>query len=162
MSVQGVARMDAKNRRALASSTACCFVTWLPCSTQRGNLCFLLDAMPLHCPALPLYPPQSNGPASPAVANAKALQLPLPRKPGRPVSRVFWVLRHAVGHRRQPWVPEDRAGQEPPVGARCPVTRVDGMMSGYDYDYDYMYIYIYIYIRTCMYEVGTPVLYMKS
>ena len=28
--------------------------------------------------------------------------------------------------------------QEPPVGARCPVTPVDGIMNGYDYDYDYV------------------------
>ena len=51
-----------------------------------------------------------------------------------------------MGHLRQPWDPRDRAGQEPPVGTRCQVTPVDGMISGYDYDYDYIYIYIYIYI----------------
>ena len=45
---------------------------------------------------------------------------------------------------RQPWDPRDRPRQEPPVGARCPVTPVDGMISGHDYDYDYIYIYIYI------------------
>ena len=31
--------------------------------------------MLLHCPALPLYPRRSNGPAPVAVANAKALPL---------------------------------------------------------------------------------------
>ena len=63
-----------------------------------------------------------------------------------PVSPVLWGLRHAVGHRRQPWDPRDRARQELSVGARCPVTPVDGMISGCDYDYDYIYIYIYVYI----------------
>ena len=99
-------------------------------------------------PCLAPYPRRTNGPASVAVANANALQLPLPPKPGWPVSPVLWVLRHAVGHLRQPWDPRDRARQEPPVGARCPVTPVDGMISGYDYDYDYIYIYIYIYISS--------------
>ena len=51
----------------------------------------------------------------------------------------------------QPWDPRDRAGQEQPVGARCPVTPGDGMISGYDYDYDYIYIYTYIYIYICIY-----------
>ena len=51
-------------------------------------------------PCLAPYPRQTNGPASVAVANANALQLPLPPKPGWPVSRVLWVLRHAVGHLR--------------------------------------------------------------
>ena len=81
-----------------------------------------------------------------AVANANALQLPLPPKPGWLVSPVFWVLRQAVGHLRQPWDPRDRARQEPPVGARCPVTAVDGMVSGYDYDYDYVCMYVCIYV----------------
>ena len=31
------------------------------------------------------------------------------------------------------------------MGARCPVTPVDNMISGYDYDYDYIYMYIYMY-----------------
>ena len=127
---------------ALASPHACCFVPWLLlCDGQRCP-CFLLVAMLLRCFALPPYPRRTNGPASVAVANANALQLPLPPKPGCPVSPVLWVLRHAVGHLRQPWDPRDRARQEPPVGARCPVTPVDGMISGYDYDYDYIYIYI--------------------
>ena len=130
----------------LASPHACCFVPWLlHCNGQRCH-CFLLVAMLLRCFALPPYPRRTNGPASVAVANANALQLPLPPKPGCPVSPVLWVLRHAVGHLRQPWDPRDRARKEPPVGARCPVTPVDGMISGYDYDYDYIYIYIYIYI----------------
>ena len=96
----------------------------------------------------PFYPRRTNGPASVAVANANALQSALPPKPGWPVSPVLWVLRHAVGHLRQPWDPRDRARHEPPVGGRCPVTPVDGMISGYDYDYDYIYIYIYIYIAS--------------
>ena len=57
---------------------------------------------------------------------------------GRLVSRVFWVLRHAVGHLTQPWDLRDRARQ----GARCPVTPVDGMISGYDYDYDHVCVYV--------------------
>ena len=40
----------------------------------------------------------------------------------------------------------DRARQEPPVGARCPVTPVHGMISGYDYDYDNIKMYVYVYI----------------
>ena len=138
---------------ALASPHACCFVPWLlHCDGQRCP-CFLLVAMLLRCFALPPYPRRTNGPASVAVANANALQLPLPPKPGCPVSPVLWVLRHAVGHLRQPWDPRDRARQEPPVGARCPVTPVDGMISGYDYDYDYICIYMYIaiYRRTHTY-----------
>ena len=136
---------------ALASPHACCFVPWLLlCDGQRCP-CFLLVAMLLRCFALPPYPRRTNGPASVAVANANALQLPLPPKPGCPVSPVLWVLRHAVGHLRQPWDPRDRARQEPPVGARCPVTPVDGMISGYDYDYDYICIYIYIYIYIYVY-----------
>ena len=81
------------------------------------------------------YPRRSNGPALVAVANANALQVPMPPKPSWPVSPVLWVLRHAVGHPRQHWDPWDRARQEPLVGARCLVTPVDGMISGYDYDY---------------------------
>ena len=98
--------------------------------------------MLLHCRALPLYPRRTNGPALVAIANANALQLPLPPKPSWPESPVFWVLRQAVGHLRQPWDPRDRARQEPPVGARCPVTPVAGMISGYEYDYDYVCMYL--------------------
>ena len=94
-------------------------------------------------PCLAPYPRRTNGPASVAVANANALQLPLPPKTGWAVSPVLWVLRHAVGHLRQPWDPRDQARQEPPVGARCPVTPVDGMISSYDYDYDYVYILLH-------------------
>ena len=113
---------------ALVSPPACCFVSWLLQCTHRKRPFFLLVAMLLRCYALPHYPRRSNGPALVAVANANALQLPLPPKPGWPVSQVLWVLRHAVGHPRQPWAPRDRARQEPPVGARCPVTPVDGMI----------------------------------
>ena len=44
--------------------------------------CFPLVAMLLRCCAFPLYPRRTNGPASVAVANANALQSPLPPKPG--------------------------------------------------------------------------------
>ena len=146
---------------AVASPHACCFVPWLLlCDGQRCP-CFLLVAMLLRCFALPPYPRRTNGPASVAVANANALQLPLPPKPGCPVSPVLWVLRHAVGHLRQPWDPRDRARQEPPVGARCPVTPVDGMISGYDYDYDYIYIYIYIYVYINIY-IYIYIWYMRA
>ena len=67
---------------ALASPHACCFVPWLPLCAGRRSLCFLLVAMLLHCCALPPYPRRTNGPASVAVANANALQSPLPPKPG--------------------------------------------------------------------------------
>ena len=96
-------------------------------------------------PCLAPYPRRTNGPASVAVANANALQLPLPPKPGWPLSPVLWVLRHAVGHLRQPWDPRDRARQEPLVGARCPVAPLDGMIRGYDYDYDYICMYILLH-----------------
>ena len=67
--------------------------------------------MLLCCHALPLYPQRPNGPALVAVTNANAQQLPLPPKPGWPVSPVLWVLRHAAGHLRQPWDPWDRERQ---------------------------------------------------
>ena len=139
--VQRVTRMDTETGPALASPHACCFVTWLLRCTHRRHPCFLLVAMPLHCPALPVYPRRSNGPAPVAVANAKALQLPLPPKPDWPVCPAFWVLRQVVGHLGKPWDPWVRARQEPPVAARCPVTPVDGMISGYDYDYDYILLH---------------------
>ena len=53
----------------------------LLCAGQRSP-CFLLVAMLLRCCALPPYPRRTNGPASVAVANANAMQLPLPPKPG--------------------------------------------------------------------------------
>ena len=71
----------------LASPHVSCFVTWLLHCTHRRR--FLLVAMLLLCPALPLYPQRTNGPAPVADANAKALQLPLPPKPGWPVSPVL-------------------------------------------------------------------------
>ena len=36
--------------------------------------------------------------------------------------------------------------QEPPVGARCPVTPLDSMISAYDYDSDYDCVYMYVCI----------------
>ena len=62
----------------LASPHACCLVTWLLHCTHGRRPCFLLVAMLLYCPALRLYPWRSNGAAPVAVANAKALHLPLP------------------------------------------------------------------------------------
>ena len=131
-------------RPRLASPHACCFVHLLLLCTHRRRRCFLLVAVLLRCYALPLYPRRTKGPVSVAIANANALQLPVPQKHGWPPSPVLWVLCHAVGHLRQPWDPRHRARQEPQVGAKCPATPVDGMISGYDYDYDYIYIYIYI------------------
>ena len=145
MNSQRVPGMDTVTGPPLASPHACRFVSWLLHCTHRRHPCFPLVAMLLDGHALPLHSRQSNGPALVAVANANALQVPLPAKPGWPVSPVLWVLRHAVGHLRQPWDPRDRARQEPPVGARCPVTAVDGMISGYDYDYDYAQMYICVY-----------------
>ena len=77
--------LDAEKGPVLALPHACCFVTWLLHCTHRRRPCFLLVAMPLHCLALPPYPWRSYGPATVAVANAKALQLPLPPKLGWPV-----------------------------------------------------------------------------
>ena len=125
---------------------ACCFVSWLlQCCPPRSCACLLhcrCFAMP--CP----LPRRYNGPA---------LQLPLPPKHGWPVSPVLWVLRHAVGHLRQPRDPRDGARQEPPVGARCPVTPVDGMISGYDYDYDYVGC---ARVYTCSCVCGAGVTYL--
>ena len=120
MDSQRAAGIDTETGPALASPHACCFVTWLLGCTHRMRPCFLLVAKPLHCPALPLYPRRSNGPAPVAVANANALQPPLTPKNGWPLPTVLLVLRHVVGHLRQPWDPRDPARQEPPVGARCP------------------------------------------
>ena len=112
-------------------------------------------------PCLAPYSRRTNGPASVAVADANALQLPLPPKPGWPVSPVLRVLRHAVGHLRQPWDPRDRARQEPPVGARCPVAPVDGMTMTMTMTMTiYIYIYIYIYTNTCMYIYTSIYIYI--
>ena len=92
---------------ALVLPHACCFFSWLLHSTHRKRPCFLLVAMPLRCYALSHYPQRSNELAFVAGANGNAMQLPLPPKPGWPVSPVLWVLSHAVGHRRQPWDPRD-------------------------------------------------------
>ena len=81
--------MDTVTGPALASPHACCFISWLLCCTHRRRPCFQLVAMLLRCHALPLYPWRSNGRALVAVSNANALQLPLPPKPGWPVSLVF-------------------------------------------------------------------------
>ena len=75
--------------RALVSPHACCFVSWLLHCTNGKCPCFLLVAMLPRCHALPPYPRRSHGPALVAVANANALQLPLPPKPGWPVSPVL-------------------------------------------------------------------------
>ena len=144
--VQRVAGMNTAAGLPLASPHACCFVSGSLRCTHRRPPCFPLVAMPLHCCAVLLYPQRFNGLSSIAVGNTNAPQLRLPSKPGRPVSRVFWVLRHAVGHLRQPRDPRDRARPEPPVGATCPVTPVDSMISGYGHGYGYIYISIYIYI----------------
>ena len=125
--------------RDLVSPQVCYFVSWSLLCTHRTCACLLLVAMLLRCNAFSPYPRQFNEPALVAVASAKALQLPLPPNRRWLVSPVLRVLRHAVGHLRQPWDPRDRARQEPPVGARCPVTPVNGMISGYDYDYDYVW-----------------------
>ena len=86
----------------LVSPHACCFISWLLHCTHRKPPCLLPVAVLLRCRALPPYPRRFNGPALIVIANAKALQSPLPPKPGWPVSLVLWVLRHAVGHLRQP------------------------------------------------------------
>ena len=132
-------------RMRAALYLGCCFA---PVGDALAFCLLLCCCVAVPCPYTPR---RTNGPASVAVANANAPQLPLPPKPGWPVSPVLWVLRHAVGHLRQPWDPRDRARQELPVGATCPVTPVDGMISGYDYDYDYDYVYIHIYIYICIY-----------
>ena len=103
------------------------------------GVCLLVAVLPL-CHALPLTPGDSAGQRS-----SPLLMLTL-CCPQSLVGWYPWVLRHAVGHLRQPWDPRDRARQEPPVGARCPVTPVDGMISGYDYDYDYDYDYALAYL----------------
>ena len=97
---QRVPGMDTVTGPALASPHACCFVSWLLCCTHRRRPCFLLVAMQLHGRALSLHPRRSNWPALVAVANANALHVPLPPKPGWPVSPVFWVLCHGVGYLR--------------------------------------------------------------
>ena len=56
------------------------FFPWLPLCAGQRSPCFLLVAMLLRCCALPPYPRRTNGPASVAVANANAMQLPLPPK----------------------------------------------------------------------------------
>ena len=83
-------------RMCAALYLGCCF------APVGDALAFLLVAVLLRCRALPLYPRRTNGPASVAVANANAPQLPLPPKLRWPVSPVLWVLRHALGHLRQP------------------------------------------------------------
>ena len=107
MTRQRTSGEDTLTGLALVSPHACCFVSWLLHCTHRKRPCFLLVAMLQGCYALPQYPRRSNEPVLVAVANANALQLPLPPKPGWPVSPVLWVLRHAMGHLRQPWDPRD-------------------------------------------------------
>ena len=72
---------DTTTGPALVSPHACCFVSWLLHCTQRMRRCFLLVSMLLRCDALPHFPRRSNFPALVAVANANALQLPLPLCP---------------------------------------------------------------------------------
>ena len=139
---QRTSRDDTGTGPELALPHACCFVSWSLHCTHRKCPCLLLLAMLQRCYALLHYPQRFHGLALVAVANAKALQLPLPSKPGWTASPVLWVLRHTLGHPRQPWDPRDRARQEPPVGARCPVTPVHGMISGYHYDYHYRCMYV--------------------
>ena len=50
----------------------------------------LIVAVLLRCHALPPDPRRFNGPTLVAVANAKALQLPLPPNPGWLVSTFLW------------------------------------------------------------------------
>ena len=68
--------------RDLVLPHAWSFVSCLLLCTHRTCPCLLLVAMLLHCNTLPLYPRRFNGPALVSVANAKALQLPLPPNPG--------------------------------------------------------------------------------
>ena len=66
---------------ALASPHAGCFISWLLHCTHRSCSCLVLVASLLPCFALPHNPRRSDGPALDAVANANALQLPLPPEP---------------------------------------------------------------------------------
>ena len=84
----------------------------------------LLFALLLRCHALPPYPRRFNGPALVAGANANARQLPLPPEPGSPVSLGLSVLRHVVGHLKQPWDPTTKlrhppAESQPPIFTGC-------------------------------------------
>ena len=87
MDSQQVTGLDTKTEPPLASPHACCFVTWLLRCTHRMHSCFLLVAMPLLCPALPLYPGLPNGPPPVAVANANAHKSTLPPSPQSLVGR---------------------------------------------------------------------------
>ena len=51
-----------RHRDGTSSCFAACMLlcSWLLYCTYRICPCFLLVAMPLHCPALPLYPRRSN------------------------------------------------------------------------------------------------------
>ena len=130
--------------RDLVSPHACCFVSWLLQCTHRKRPCLLLVAVLLHCHALPSYPGDSTVQRSPPLLMLKLCSCHCSQSPGWTVSPVLRDLRHAVGHLRQPWDPRDRARQEPPIGARCPVTPVGGLISGFDYDYDYDYVCTYV------------------
>ena len=73
-----------RERRRVRSCFAACV---LLCSlvaalrrTEKPLLSACCDAAALLC--LASLPPRTNGPASVAVANANAMQLPLPPKPG--------------------------------------------------------------------------------
>ena len=77
----GKIRRDGASSCLSACALLCYLVPWLLRCTHRMRPCFLLVAVALHCPALPLYPGRYNGSSPVAVANANALQSPLPRKP---------------------------------------------------------------------------------
>ena len=80
MDVSTVAKV--RERRRVSSRFAACVLLCSLVAALRRTEMPLLVAMLLRCFALPPYPRRTNGPASVAVANANALQLPLPPKPG--------------------------------------------------------------------------------
>ena len=121
-------------RMRAALYLGCCFA---PVGDALAFCLLLCCCVAVPCP-LYLYPRRTNGPASVAVANAKACSCHCPqslvgRYPRFSGSSVMlWATSGSLG--------THGIEQEPPVGARCPVTPVDGMISDYNYDYDYDYI----------------------
>ena len=72
-----------ERRRVRSRFAACVLLCTLVAALRRTEMPLLsacCDAAALLC--LAPYPRRTNGPASVAVANANALQLPLPPKPG--------------------------------------------------------------------------------